>query len=81
MCTDLCFKPKDGHQYPRCHASHPFHIKTSIPCSQALKVCRFSSSKKDLKTHVCCLREMFLVRGYFKKVVNDHKYNVAFGKN
>lgn len=54
--------------------SHPFQIKTSIPYSQTLKVCR-------LKTQVSCLREMFLVRGYFKKAVNGHRHNVAFGKN
>ena len=27
------------------------------------------------------MREKFLVRGYFKKVVNDQKYDVAFDKN
>ena len=36
--TEHYFKPTNGHQHLHYQSSHPIHIKTSIPCSQALRV-------------------------------------------
>ena len=55
--TDLYIKPTDGHQYLHYQSSHPLHIKNSIPYSQALRVSRICSSRKDFKTHVFHMKE------------------------
>ena len=57
--TDLYIKLKDGHQYLHYQSSHPLHIKTSIPYSQALRVSRICSSEKDFKMHVSHVKEWF----------------------
>ena len=46
--TDLFIKPADGHQYLHYQSSHPLHIKTSIPYSQALRVSRNARQKRIL---------------------------------
>ena len=61
---DLYIEPMDCHQYLLCLSSHPLQIKTSMPYSQALKVSRSCSSENDLKTHVSCMKELFLARVY-----------------
>ena len=35
--TNVYTRPTDGHQYFHYQSSHPLHIKTSIPYSQALR--------------------------------------------
>ena len=35
--TNVYVRPTDGHQYFQYQSSHPLHIKTSIPYSQALR--------------------------------------------
>lgn len=46
--TELYFKPRNGYQYLYSYSSHPIHTKTSIPCSQALRVSMICSSWNDL---------------------------------
>ena len=62
--TDLSIKPTDSHQYLHYQSSHPLHIKTSIPYSQALRFNRICLSEKDFKTHFSHMEEWFLARGY-----------------
>ena len=52
--TDLYIKPTDGLQYLHCQSSHPLHIKTSIPYSEALGLAGVAHQKMILK-------HMFLV--------------------
>ena len=68
---DLYIKPTDGHQYLQGQSSHPLHIKTSIPYSQALSVGKNCSSEKDFKTLVSRLEDRFLARGYPEIVANN----------
>ena len=79
--TDLYIKPTDGRQCLCCQSSHPLHIKTSIPYSEALRVSRSCSSENDFKTHVSCMKEWFLARGYPEKVVNNQIDKVVFGRD
>ena len=79
--TDLYIKPTDRHHYLHYQYSHPLHIKTSIPYSQALRVNRICLSEKDFKTHVSHMEERFLARGYFEIVVNNQIDKVVFGRD
>ena len=79
--TDLYIKPTDSYQYLRYQSSHPMHIKTSIPYSQALRVNRICSSEKDLKTYVSHMEEWFLARGYPEIVFNNQIDKVVFGRD
>ena len=76
--VDLYIKPTDCHHYLHYQYSHPLHIKTSIPYSQALRVNRICSSEKDFKTHVSHMEEWFLARGYSEIVVNNQIDKVVF---
>ena len=78
--TDLYIKPTDCHHYLHYQYSHPLHIKTSIPFSQALGVNRICSSEKHFKTHVSHMEEWLLARGYSEIVVNNQIDKVVFGR-
>ena len=78
---DLYIKLTDCHHYLHYQYSHPLHIKTSIPFSQALRVNRICSSEKDFKTHVSHMEEWFLARGYSEIVVNNQIDKVVFGRD
>ena len=79
--TDLHIKPTVSHQYLNYHSSHPLHIKTSTPYSQALRVNRICSSEKDFKMHVSHMEEWFLAKGYPEIVVNNQIDKVVFGRD
>ena len=63
--TDLYIKPTDSHHYLHYQYSHPLHIKTSIPYSQAL---------------ISHMEEWFLAKGYSEIVVNNQINKVVFGR-
>ena len=44
--TDLYIKPTDTHQYLEASSCHPYHAKSSIPYSQALRLNRICSEGK-----------------------------------
>ena len=69
--TDLYIKPTDGHQYLHYQSSHPLHIKTSMPYSQALRVRRIWLLEKGFQMYVSQMKEWCLGRGYPKIVVNN----------
>ena len=77
----LYIKLTDIYQYLYYHSSHPLHIKTSIPYSQALRASRICSFEKDFKTHVSHMKEWFLARGYPEIVVNNQIDKVHFGRD
>ena len=79
--TDLYIKPTNSHHYLYYQYSHPLHIKTSIPYSQALRLNNISSSEKDFKTHVSHMEEWILAKGYSEIVVNNQIDTVVFGRN
>ena len=55
--TNLYVKPTGGHRYLYYQSSHPLHIKTSIPYSQALRVSWICSAEKDFKAHASHMKE------------------------
>ena len=77
----IYIKPTDCHHYLHYQYSHPLHIKTSIPFSQALRVNRICSSEKDFKTHVSHMEEWLLARGYSEIVANNQIDKVVFGRD
>ena len=79
--TDLYIKPIQGHQYPHYHSSHPYHIQVSTPYSKGSRVTRIYSSEKDVRVHICGIKEWFLARGYPEKVVKNQIDEFVFGKN
>ena len=79
--TDLYIKPTNSHHYLYYQYSHPLHIKTSIPYSQALRLNNISSSEKGFKTHVSHMEEWILARGYSEIVVNNQIDAVVFGRD
>ena len=78
--ADLYIKPIQGHQYPHYHSSHPHHIQVSTPYSKGSRVIRIYSSEKDVRVHICGIKEWFLARGYPEKVVKNQIDEFVFGK-
>ena len=63
IITDLFTKPTDTHQYLHQRSCHPQHQKSTIPCSQALRlhhICLWESDyfvqTKELKQHLVTQR-------------------------
>ena len=79
--TDLYIKPIQVQQYPHYHSSHPHHIQVSRPYSKGSRVTRIYSSEKDVRVHICGIKEWFLARGYPEKVVQNQGDEFVFGKN
>ena len=71
IITDLFEKPMDTHQYLHQKSCHPSHCKSSIPCSQALRLSQicldnttFLERTKEFKHHLVKL-------GYRGSVVQE----------
>ena len=79
--TNIYVKPTNGHQYLYYQSSHPLHIKTLIPYSQALRVSRICSAEKDFKAHASHMKESFLARSCPEIVVNNQIDKVVFGRD
>jgi len=67
--TKLFIKPTDK-KYLHFNSSHPFHIKKSIPYSQALRYWRIISDDNLLSTELSNLRSRFVSRGYPETLIN-----------
>ena len=78
--TDLHIKSTNSHKFLHYKSSHPDHIKTSIPYSQALRINRVCSSQNDFNAHIYNLKDWFLARDYPQKVVSEQIDKVVFGK-
>ena len=49
ITTDLYVRDTDRHQYLRYTSAHPYHTKTSVVFSQALRLSRLCTFKKDFE--------------------------------
>ena len=78
LSTDLYIKPTDRRQYLHYTSSHPQHTKKSVVYSQALRLSRICSEKKDFKTHICEMRLWFSQRGYPQKLIETKTRKVNF---
>jgi len=70
--TKLYTKPTDKKQYLHYTSSHPQHIKTAIPYSQALRYRRICSDHNILKSELNNLQQKFINRHYPKKQTSKH---------
>ena len=68
--TTLYTKPTDKKQYLLFSSSHPKHIKTAIPYSQALRYKRIISDDTVLSEKLQMLKLKFTSRGYPSREVN-----------
>ena len=64
LLSDLYCKPTDGHQYLHFESCHPIHMKRSSIHSQALRIKRLCSNKRDCDKHLKDLNKCFCNRGY-----------------
>jgi hypothetical protein len=78
--TKLYTKPTDKKQYLHFSSSHPQHIKTSIPYSQALRYRRIITDDNILKTSLDNLSHKFINRNYPKNLV-QHNINKVYQIN
>ena len=61
--TKIFRKKTDGQTFLNINSEHPKSLKNSIPYSQALRVKRICSTKKDFDHHSRELKERFLKQG------------------
>ena len=65
LITDLLIKPTDTHQYLHASSSHVYHVKRSIPYSQALRLNRICSEPRFFD-HRCNQIEDWFNKSYAK---------------
>ena len=69
LITDLYTIPTDTCQYLHRHSCHLGHCKSTIPYSQALRLCCICSRQQDYLVRTGELREHLVERGYDIDVV------------
>ena len=69
--TKLSRKKTDRQIFLNINSEHPKSLKNSIPYSQALRIKRICSNKKDFDHHLRELRERFLKQGYDQELVDE----------
>ena len=69
--TKLYTKPTDKKQYLDFNSNHPFHIKKSLPYSQALRYRRIIEDESILKESIKTLETAFLNRNYPYDLVHN----------
>ena len=88
ILSRLYCKPTDSHSYLEFNSCHPPHNKTSMPCSQFLRVRRNCSNWEDFILYGMQLTTYFSIRGYptelvnsaFLKVNSFHRKNILLEK-
>ena len=68
--TKIFRKKIDRQTFLNINSEHPKSLKNSIPYSQALRIKRICSTKKDFDHHLTELREIFLKQGYDQKLID-----------
>ena len=68
--TKIFRKKTDCQTFLNINSEHPKSLKNSIPYSQAFRIKRICSAKKDFDHHLRVLKEIFLKQGYDQKL-ND----------
>ena len=64
LYTKIFRNKADRQTFLKINSQHPKSLKNSIPYSQALRIKRICSTKKDFDHHLRELREIFLKQGY-----------------
>ena len=62
--SDLYTKPTDTHHFLEFSSCHPYHIKRSIPFSQALRFRRICSEDQEFRDRIKQLKGWLSKRGY-----------------
>lgn len=71
LTTDLYTKPTDAHIYLHYTSAHPQHMKTGLPYSQFLRICRICSHIEDFDRNALHLATHFKARGYPTDLISD----------
>ena len=71
LTTDIHYKPTDSHQFLPFNSCHPKHTKTSIPYSQARRICTIVEDPQQLHIRLEEMKHFFLSRGYPQKLIED----------
>lgn len=71
ITTDIYYKATDTHQFLPFNSCHPHHTKTSIPYSQARRICTIVDNKDKLQNRLKEMKHFFLARGYPIQLVDD----------
>ena len=77
--TSFYCKPTDGHQYLDFESYHPSHTKSSVIFSQALRMKRICSKKRDLVSNIGKLKDWFKERDYPEDMVNKETKRALAG--
>jgi hypothetical protein len=67
LTTDLYTKPTDTHQYLHSSSCHPYHCKSGIAYSQALRLRRICANDSDFSQHARELKRNLTARGHSAK--------------
>ena len=70
LATDLYTKPTDAHSYLYYTSCHPPHTKTSLPYSQAIRICRICTNTTDREKRLDDMRSHFLAREFPLDLIN-----------
>ena len=71
LVTDLYTKPRETHQYLHRRGNHPFHSKTGIAYSVALRLQRVCSKSTDYEPHVEELLRYLINRVYDGELIQQ----------
>ena len=74
--TDVHQKPTDCHPYLDYTSAHPFHFKSSIPYSQALRLRRICKDNNVLKERIKQYTNYFVACGYKRSFVKKEMERV-----
>ena len=69
--TKVFRKKADRQTFLKINSEHPKSLKNSVPYSQALRIKRICSTKKDFYHHSRKLTDRFLKQGYDQKLVDE----------
>ena len=71
VTTDIYYKPTDTHLFLPFNSCHPRHTKTSIPYSQARRICTIVDNKDTLMQRLHEMKTFFISRGYPTTLIDD----------
>ena len=68
--TKLFIKPTHKNQYLHFHSEHPYHVKKSIPYSQAMRLRRITHDDNIFCQELENLKQKFLLRAYPQSILD-----------
>ena len=72
LCTTICRKPNNLHNFLHYDSAHPKSLKDSIPFSQALHIKQISSETFEVTIHFKDLKDALIKRAYDLQLLDYH---------